>query len=207
MLEVNNVVNIPGETFDTPLGKIANKGGLARLEKKLTETHEYEVWLVYYLDNRYELSVQHLFFKNNLPKSTSTIITKEKIMATRKIQKKSSKKAVKKTAKKAAKKSVKKAVKKVSTNDKKIPVSRFICDHIVRKVPDEKIIASLQMEYKGYKGTDLKAINYYRKFINEGKMEKAGFPKPSTPYEPTGGSSKKVAVKKTASRKVASRVK
>jgi hypothetical protein len=190
-------VYIQGETIETPSGKFPIKGGHAKLEALLYENDQVEIWLVYFTDDRYDLSVQRMFFKNNLP-STSN---KEIKMATRKKVKKAAKKAVKKVAKKVAKKKSTPAKKKSD----KVPLSRFVANLIVQgKLSDEKIVEKTQAEYPKYKHTDLKTVSYYRKFLNEGKLEKAGFKKPRKPYAQIGGV-KKSAEKKTAQRKVAKR--
>lgn len=85
----------------------------------------------------------------------------------------------KKAIKKAAKKVVKKAAKKVEvfTEEKRIPLSRFVCQMLVNKVPDAEIVEAMK---EGYSDKDCtqKTISWYRYAINSGRMEKVGFRTP-----------------------------
>jgi len=195
-MKQGQIVYVPHDTLETVEGKRPVKGGWAKLEQFMREDAEVEVWLVYYLDHRYELPTQEVFWKDNMPLIKNE---KEVIMATRKTPKKAAKKAAKK---KAAKKVVKKtATKAAPKKDGKLPLSKFVAGLIVKGgMSDEKMVEKVQSEYPKYKHTDLKTIAYYRRFINEGRMENSGFPKPKKPYEPIGGS-KKTAEKKTAAKK------
>ena len=202
-MKSGQIVYIPDETVEAATGeKKTIDGGKVRLEEKLSSTDKFEIWLVYFIDNRYEYSVQRLFFKNSLPQQTT--LTKERIMATKKkkVKKSANKKAVKKvvTKKKVA---TKKKVKK----DKVEPLSCFVANLIVsRKNTDTKIVSITQKKYPKYKHTGLRTVAYYRNFLNEGKMNKSGFPKPSKPYKEVGGVAKKEE-RKVAKRKVAQRKK
>jgi hypothetical protein len=104
------------------------------------------------------------------------------------------KKAVKKAAKKVVKKAPEVAVdtststEKTATrkakpmkehieSNKKMPLSKFVCGLLMDGIPDEEIVKAMEQDYPD-KDCTMKTVNWYRFAINQGRMEKAGFPKP-----------------------------
>lgn len=196
-MKSGQIVYIPNEELEGVAENKVIEGGRARLEELLYEYPDREIWLVYFLDDRYDYSIQRLFYKNNLPQSTTpTTSTKERIMAIRKTPKKSAKK---KAAKKVAKKKVAKKVATKKKSEKK-SLSKYVCELITeRKYTDEQILSKMKGSYSSYAGLNLRTISYYRRYLNLGKMEKAGFSKPSKEYTEIGGAKK--TERKTATRK------
>lgn len=107
-------------------------------------------------------------------------------MATKKAVKKAAKKVVKKapeiaadtstsTEKTATRKA--KPVKEHIESDKKMPLSKFVCGLLIDGIPDEEIVKAMEQDYPD-KDCTMKTVNWYRFAINQGRMEKAGFPKP-----------------------------
>jgi len=93
-------------------------------------------------------------------------------------KKKSTKKAAKKVVKTAKKTVTRKPAEKTEeVEGKRMPLSRFVCQMLVDKVPDLEIVEAMKKDYPD-KDCTQKTVSWYRFAINKGRMEKLGFEAP-----------------------------